>query len=65
MRPVYYSRSYVARAAGISESSVRHLERRGIVHPARDNTGRRVYTLSDIAAVRAYVDERRDRVRHA
>lgn len=60
----FFGRSYVARATGISESTVRDLERRGIINPPHDDTGRRIYTRAEIATIQAYVDQRRDRERH-
>jgi hypothetical protein len=43
-----------------SEGSLRRLERLGVVHPARDQWGRRLFGDDDIAAARRYLNERHE-----
>jgi DNA-binding transcriptional MerR regulator len=46
--------SQAARESGCSEGAMRRLERKGIVHPARDPWGRRIFGADDVAAARKY-----------
>ncbi len=50
-----YSISGAARQVPCPENYLRVLEKRGVIAPVRDNTGRRIFTDTDIAAARAYV----------
>ncbi len=50
----------VARATGVSESTVRNLANAGTLHPLRSTDGRRLFTQNDIAAVREHVERRRE-----
>jgi DNA-binding transcriptional MerR regulator len=51
----------VARAAGCSENWVRALADRGVVHPQRDSSGRRLFSAEDVAQIREYVAQRQRR----
>jgi DNA-binding transcriptional MerR regulator len=44
----------LARAAGISVESIRNLERKGVLAPRRDATGRRIFTISDLRRISVY-----------
>jgi len=46
--------SAVAKLADCRESYVRFLEKRGVLSPAKDSTGRRLYAASDAEKIRAY-----------
>lgn len=46
-----------AHEAGCSEGAMRRLERKGLVHPIRDQWGRRLFGADDIAAARKYFAE--------
>lgn len=43
----------VARTIGLHETTIRRLERRGLLHPHRDWAGHRRFTAEDIARLRA------------
>jgi DNA-binding transcriptional MerR regulator len=47
-----------ARGARCSESAMRRLEQKGVVQPARDPWGRRLFGQDDIEAARRYLEER-------
>ena len=51
---VLHTVSGIARAAGCPESYVRALERKGVLTPALDSTGRRLYVDSDAKIIRAH-----------
>jgi DNA-binding transcriptional MerR regulator len=42
----------LAKRTGVSERSLRYYEEQGLLHPSRTPSGYRVYTDSDVAAVR-------------
>jgi DNA-binding transcriptional MerR regulator len=44
-----------AHAADCSEGQLRRLDRQGVIHPARDAWGRRLFGDDDIAAARAHL----------
>ena len=50
--------SAVARALNLCETTVRHLERRGVLHAVRTSTRMRIFDSDD---VRRLVDARRER----
>ncbi len=50
-----------AHQVGCSEWTLRRLDYQGIVRPARDPWGRRLYTAEDIALARRYLAERTER----
>lgn len=50
-----YSISGAARQVPCPENYLRVLEKRGVITPVRDNTGRRIFSDSEIAAARAYL----------
>jgi DNA-binding transcriptional MerR regulator len=41
-----------AKALGVSPDTIRRLERRGLIHPARDWAGQRRFTTDDLTKVR-------------
>ena len=41
-----------------SEGALRRLERLGVVHPARDSWGRRLFGDDDVAAARRHLERR-------
>lgn len=43
----------VARLIGVHANTIRNLERRGLLHPARDWTGTRRFTEEDVATLRS------------
>ena len=46
----------IARAAqqvGISPTTLKRLEKRGLIHPRKDRNGQRRYTIDDIQRIRA------------
>jgi DNA-binding transcriptional MerR regulator len=49
-----YPVSQAAKLSGTTESLVRYLDKQGFVVPARDASGRRLYTNDDIEAIRQY-----------
>jgi DNA-binding transcriptional MerR regulator len=51
---VLHTVSGIARLAGCPESYVRALERRGVLTPAQDSTGRRLYLEIDAETIRAH-----------
>ena len=51
----------LARVAGICVETVRAYERRGIVTPTRDETGRRLFTNLDLEKINEYRRERQRR----
>lgn len=53
-QPPQFSPLQVATLLGKSVSGIRRLEKEGIVDPARDERGHRVYSLQDIAVLRDY-----------
>lgn len=61
MEPKYFGTSGAAREAGCTEGLMRAAEKRGLIAPARDSAGRRLYTHDDIAKVRQYLGQRRNR----
>jgi len=46
--------SAIAKLADCRESYVRFLEKRGVLSPAKDSTGRRLYEASDAEKIRAH-----------
>lgn len=46
-----------ARETPCSEGALRRLDRLGVVHPARDQWGRRLFGNDDIEAARRYLAE--------
>ena len=48
-----------ARAVECPEGTLRLLERKGVVKPARDQWGRRLFGDDDILAARRYLSDRR------
>jgi DNA-binding transcriptional MerR regulator len=42
-----------ARQVGISSTTLKRLERRGLIHPRKDRNGQRRYTDRDIEQIRA------------
>lgn len=54
MNSIQHTTSTAARAAGMSEAAVRHCEKLGVVKPARNTVGHRIYTESDVAALQRY-----------
>lgn len=56
-----YSISGAARRVPCPENYLRVLEKRGVISPARDNTGRRIFTESEITAARAHLAQRANR----
>jgi DNA-binding transcriptional MerR regulator len=48
-----------ARLLGVSTSTLLAYERRGIIAPVRDATGRRIYDAAQIERARAYMTSRR------
>lgn len=48
----------VGRSVGLCVETLRALERRGIVTPKRDSTGRRIFDDEDIKKIRAYLARR-------
>jgi len=58
----------IARAAALvpcSEGSLRRLDRKGIVSPARDPWGRRLFGDDDVVAARTYLQRPRNSVSRA
>jgi hypothetical protein len=51
--------SDAARAVGCAEQTMRSLERRGVIRPLRDSAGRRLFSESDVAAARSYIEKKR------
>ena len=49
-----YGTCDAARLIGCAESTLARYEQRGIVQPQRTQSGRRIFTDRDIAAVRQY-----------
>jgi DNA-binding transcriptional MerR regulator len=49
-----YPISQAARQSGYAEATLRDLDRRGIVCPRRDASGRRLYTAVEIERLRAH-----------
>jgi DNA-binding transcriptional MerR regulator len=47
-----------ARAVPCPEGTLRRLDRKGIIRPARDQWGRRLFGQDDIEAARCYLRER-------
>jgi DNA-binding transcriptional MerR regulator len=45
----------VARELGVSRDTLRRLEARGLIEPARDWIGQRRYSREDLAALRAKI----------
>lgn len=50
--------SEAAHAVPCSEGALRRLDSRGVVHPARDHWGRRLFGDDDVAAARAHLIKR-------
>jgi DNA-binding transcriptional MerR regulator len=50
--------SAAARDVGVAAETLREYERRGVVAPLRDSTGRRLYSAADIEAARQYRESR-------
>jgi hypothetical protein len=50
--------SVASQAAGCSESTLRRLHARGIVHPTRSASGWLMFTEDDIAAARRFLSQR-------
>lgn len=46
--------SALAKLADCRESYVRFLEKRGVLSPEKDSTGRRLYSASDAERIRAH-----------
>jgi DNA-binding transcriptional MerR regulator len=46
-------------AARVSVSTLKNLERSGVISPARDSAGRRLFIERDLEKVRQYYDEKR------
>ena len=42
-----------AQQVGISISTLKRLEKRGLIHPRKDRNGQRRYTIDDIQRIRA------------
>ena len=56
-RPRLFSIGAVSRQLGVSPSTIRRCETTGVVNPLRDEgMGRRLYTVDDVAAIRAERD---------
>lgn len=51
--------SDLARAVGVAACTLRRYEKEGVLRPARDSTGRRLYEPADVQRVRRIVAERR------
>ncbi|HPV24378.1 MAG TPA: MerR family DNA-binding transcriptional regulator [Casimicrobium sp.] len=51
--------SGVARETGIAESTVRALERRGVIPAVRDSSGRRIFDRNVLPVIRDYLQNRR------
>lgn len=54
MPATIYTTGTLARAAGISVETVRNLERRGVLRPRRDATGRRIFGPQDLRRIATY-----------
>lgn len=50
----YFHTSEAARRIGIAARTMLYYERTGIISPEKDSSGRRLYTESDIDAIRRY-----------
>lgn len=59
--PRLFPVSALARAADSTESLVRYLTKRGVLHPLRDEGGRYLYTEADAATVRAHLAHKAER----
>jgi DNA-binding transcriptional MerR regulator len=46
----------VARLVGVHPNTIRNLERRGLLHPARDWAGQRRFTEKDATTLRALLE---------
>lgn len=55
---MYLTIGSAARAAGLSPTSLRLYERLGLLAPARDSAGRRVYVAADVQLARAVAAQR-------
>jgi hypothetical protein len=60
MTAVHHTTSTIARAAGMSEASVRRCEARGVVKPKRNAIGQRVFTEDDVAALKRWRSQHED-----
>jgi DNA-binding transcriptional MerR regulator len=45
-----------AQQVGISPTTLKRLEKRGLIHPRKDCNGQRRYTIDDIQRIRALYD---------
>lgn len=50
----FFGTSAAARQASVAEDTLRRYEQLGVIHPARDSSGRRIYTEADVQAAREY-----------
>lgn len=61
MQARFWGKSDAARKVPCSETTLLNYERRGLLAPERDSTGRRLYTEADIAIARQLRQQARNR----
>jgi DNA-binding transcriptional MerR regulator len=49
-----YGVAEAARLVGVSEATLRDYDKRGVVHPVRDGSGRRIFTDTDVKRAKEY-----------
>lgn len=54
----YLTSKSVERQTNLSGSYIRKLVREGVVHPARDSSGRYLYTFDDVLTISSYQAKR-------
>jgi len=59
IRPVLFGTSHAAVLVQCDVTTLRDLDRRGLLHPARTSTGRRMYTMRDIELAAQLIDRNR------
>jgi len=60
-RGTVFTATAAAEATGVSVSTLKNLERSGLISPARDTAGRRLYVEADLEIVRQHYRRRRGR----
>lgn len=65
MERLFYTSKGAARAVGCCTATLRAYERDGLLSPARDSAGRRIYTAADIERARRIKADRAEVARRA
>ena len=59
MEEIKFRISEAAKRVGVHWCTLRDLEKRGLIHPARSLSGHRLYSEQDLALIRAHYEKKK------